>query len=39
MVSFALGLLFRNNPLEENIETILKRIYIHKETTTDISKQ
>ena len=39
MVSFALASLFTNNPLEENIEIILKRIYINKETTTDIPKQ
>ena len=31
--------LFTNVPLEETIEIILKRIYINKEITTDITKQ
>ena len=39
MVSFDVGSLFTNVPLEETIEIILKRIYINKEITTDIPKQ
>ena len=39
MVSFDVGSLFTNVPLEETIEIILKRIYINKQITTDIPKQ
>ena len=38
MGSFNVASLFTNVPLEETIETILKKIYVNKEMTTDISK-
>ena len=39
MVSFDVASLFTNVSLEETIEIVLKRIYVNKEITTDISKQ
>ena len=39
MMSFHVASLFTDVPLEETIETILKRIYVNKEITTDIPKQ
>ena len=39
LVSFDVASLFRNVPLEETIEIILKRLYINKDITTDIPKQ
>ena len=39
MVSFDVASLFPNVSLEETIEIVLKRIYVNKEITTDISKQ
>ena len=38
-MSFHVASLFMDVPLEETIETILKRIYVNKEITTDIPKQ
>ena len=38
-MSFHVASLFTDVPLEETIETILKRIYVNKEITTDIPKQ
>ena len=39
MVSFDVASLFTNVSLEETIEIVLKRVYVNKEITTDISKQ
>ena len=39
MVLFDMPSLFKNFPLEETIEIILKRIYVSKEITTDIPKE
>ena len=38
MGSVDVASLFKNVPLEETIETILKKIYVNKEMTTDIPK-